>query len=102
MTDEPIDLNAIEARANAAGGNESKWVDAGVRNLVSNSYGHDICRTLGDPAFQHGYMRHIAGMDPATTLRLVAELREWRQFGAACRDAPRPPSSTGSVPLINP
>lgn len=78
----PLDLDAIEARAQAAGGRE--WFLAYGANGYPQrvlELGTVILRAecFEGPAFPASTAEHIAGMNPATTLALVAEVRRLRE-----------------------
>ena len=104
MTDQTLDLDAIEARARAA--TPGPWFvrprqydDWGyIRGPEqSDGPGHFVAQALGgqdytiDQLNEHRRNKtdpyghnaaHIAGMDPATTLALTAEVRKLREAAA--------------------
>jgi hypothetical protein len=93
----PLDLDAIEARAQAAGGRE--WFLAYGANGYPQrvlELGTVILRAecFEGPAFPASTAEHIAGMNPAMTLALVAEVRRLRG------EAKRSPAATGGVNII--
>ena len=98
MTDQTLDLDAIEARARAA--TQGEWIpghhanpdhSCSCRGILSEFYFGSICtvnesltRDIEDgdnppPEEAAANARHIAGMDPTTTLALTAEVRKLRE-----------------------
>ena len=74
MKPEPIDLNAIEARAKAA--TPGDWEADGLEGQVRVTSTHVVVD--GITMWAETDAQHIAGMDPSTTLRMVAEIRALR------------------------
>ena len=90
---EALDLDVIEARAKAA--SPSPWTYPGIESVAGGLL-YDVDRTIAqivwdNPGDHDGSVvrflpwdeadangQHIAGMDPATTLALVAEVRRLR------------------------
>ena len=66
-----LDLDAIRARAIAAGGAEARWKTY-QSGGVENCDGDIVVYDEGAPTEEQA--AHIAGMDPATTLALLDEI----------------------------
>jgi hypothetical protein len=87
-----IDLDEIEARAKAA--TPGPWradedSEETGRGVTDDAVEHWIFFAT-NPAPSEADTAHIAGMDPQTTLALVAELRAAREFRDAVRSALAP------------
>lgn len=97
MTDQTLDLDAIEARARAA--TQGDWYihcpegDKRCLSIFGEDSANDlVCDLYSELEDEDGWeiypdasanAGHIAGMDPATTLALTAEVRKLREAMAA-------------------
>ncbi len=75
MADE-LDLAEIEALAKAAGGLHGVWHVADEYPRLVFIHGRSICKVPDNGTVARAEKAHIARMDPATTLRLLALIAE--------------------------